>query len=86
MYAVESCQNNKVRAKWNGAKVLLGAPVTFTVEAQQDSLCAISATDKSVELLGNKNKITSDTLDNLQSLIGNRKNAATADIYIPPGL
>ena len=80
-YAVESCQNHKVSAQWNAAKVLPGSPVTFTVEAQQDSLCAISATDKSVELLGNKNKVTSETLENLQSLIGNRKNFNRYDYW-----
>ena len=34
----------------------------FNSKLQPDSLCALSATDKSVDLLGNKNKVKSKTL------------------------
>ena len=38
-------------------QVYPGEDVTLTVTAEADSLCALSATDKSVDLLGNKNKV-----------------------------
>ena len=72
-YHVEACQNHQVKAEWSDEKVYPGAPITFSVSAAPGSLCAISATDKSVELLGNKNKVTSETIGKLQADIGARK-------------
>ena len=72
-YDVEACQNHKVSIKWSREKVCPGTPVTFSVAAQPDSACAMSATDKSVALLGNKNKLTSETIGKLQAEIGDRK-------------
>ena len=72
-YDVEACQQHKVKTDWSEEKVYPGAPVTFSVAAQPDSLCAISTTDKSVDLLGNKNKVTSETIGKLQADIGKRK-------------
>ena len=64
-YDIEACQNHKVSTKWSEEKVYPGTPVTFSVTAQPDSVCAISANDKSVELLGNNNKVTSETIGKL---------------------
>jgi len=43
------------------------------VTAEAGSLCALSATDKSVDLLGNKNKITGERMAELREQIGRRK-------------
>ena len=61
-YDVEACQNHKVKVEWSKPKVYPGSPVSLSKAAEPDSLCAISATDKSVDLLGNNNKVTSETI------------------------
>jgi len=80
-YDVEACQQHKVKADWSEEKVYPGAPVTFSVAAQPDSLCAVSATDKSVDLLGNKNKVTSETIGKLQAEIGDRKTSRSENYW-----
>ena len=40
-------------------QVYPGEDVTLTVNAEAGSLCDLSATDKSLDLLGNKNKVKS---------------------------
>ena len=72
-YDIEACQNHKVSTKWSEEKVYPGTFATFSVTAQSDSLCAMSATDKSVELFDNNNKVTSETIGKLQAEIGDRK-------------
>eukprot|EP00090_Calanus_glacialis_P012233 TRINITY_DN20713_c0_g1_i4.p1 TRINITY_DN20713_c0_g1~~TRINITY_DN20713_c0_g1_i4.p1 ORF type:complete len:1703 (-),score=467.37 TRINITY_DN20713_c0_g1_i4:343-5451(-) len=80
-YDVEACQNHKVKAEWSEEKVYPGSPVTLSVAAEPDSLCAISATDKSVDLLGNKNKVTSETIGKLQAEIGDRKTSRSENYW-----
>ena len=80
-YDVEACQNHKVKAEWSEEKVYPGEPVTFSVAAQPDSLCAVSATDKSVDLLGNKNKVTSESIGKLQAEIGDRKTSRSENYW-----
>jgi len=72
-YKIEACQQHEVSSSWSEKKVNPGSPVTLSVNAESQSLCAISATDKSVELLGNENKITRASIGNLQEDIGRRK-------------
>ena len=80
-YKVEACQNHKVKAEWSEEKVYPGTPVTFSVSAAPNSLCAISATDKSVDLLGNNNKVTSETIGKLQAEIGDRKTSRSENYW-----
>merc|ERR1719233_8880 len=80
-YDVEACQNHKVKAEWSEEKVYPGEPVTFSVAAQPGSLCAVSATDKSVDLLGNKNKVTSESIGKLQAEIGDRKTSRSENYW-----
>jgi alpha-2-macroglobulin len=80
-YDVEACQNHKVEAKWNEEKVSPGSPVKLSVSAAPDSLCAISATDKSVELLGNTNKVTRETIGKLQAELGDRKTSRVENYW-----
>eukprot|EP00092_Neocalanus_flemingeri_P108736 GFUD01139655.1.p1 GENE.GFUD01139655.1~~GFUD01139655.1.p1 ORF type:complete len:1716 (-),score=430.19 GFUD01139655.1:66-5213(-) len=80
-YDIEACQNHKVNAKWSEEKVYPGTPVTFSVAAEPNSLCAISATDKSVDLLGNNNKVTSETIGKLQAEIGDRKTSRSENYW-----
>ena len=80
-YDIEATQNHKVNAEWSEEKVYPGTPVTFSVAAQPDSLCAISATDKSVDLLGNNNKVTSETIGKLQAEIGDRKTSRSENYW-----
>merc|ERR1719458_2304587 len=72
-YKIEACQQHQVAASWNKAKVYPGSDVTLSVTAEPGSLCALSATDKSVDLLGNKNKITGERMAELREQIGRRK-------------
>ena len=72
-YEVEECQQHEVKGEWIKEKVNPGSTVTFSVTAESDSVCAISATDKSVELLGNTNQVTRKTIGKLQAEIGDRK-------------
>merc|ERR1711915_824819 len=72
-YKIEACQQHEVSSSWSEKKVNPGSSVTLSVNAETASLCAISATDKSVELLGNKNKITRASIGKLQKDIGERK-------------
>ena len=55
--------------------------VIFSVTAQSDYLCAISATDKSVELLVNNNKVTRETIGKLQAEIGDRKTSCIENYW-----
>jgi len=72
-YKVESCQAHTVTVEWSETKVYPGTEVNLKVGAEEGSLCALSATDKSVDLLGNKNKVTKEKLGELQEQIGKRK-------------
>jgi len=72
-YEIEACQQHEVSSSWSDKKVNPGSTVTLSVNAESASLCAISATDKSVELLGNTNKVTRASIGKLQKDIGERK-------------
>ena len=72
-YKVEGCQEHRVSTSWNKERVFPGSDVTLTVRAKAGSLCALSATDKSVNLLGNKNSITEEGIEDLRKQIGLRK-------------
>jgi len=72
-YKVEACQEHSVTTAWSQTKVYPGSKVDMTVEAGSGSLCALSATDKAVDLLGNKNKVGRERLGELQVQIGRRK-------------
>merc|ERR1711962_381486 len=74
-YQVEACQEHTVEAEWSADKVYPGEDVTLSVSAQPGSLCALSATDKSVDLLGNDNKISRSRVARLQEEIGRRKSS-----------
>jgi len=80
-YDIEACQNHAVNVEWSETSVYPGTPVTFSVRAQPDSLCAISATDKSVELLGNINKVTRESIGKLQAEIGDRKTSRSENYW-----
>jgi len=67
--------------KFMEENVYPGAPVTLHVGAKAGSLCGVSATDKSVELLGNGNKITRDTVSKIQAQIGDRKTSKSENYW-----
>ena len=48
----------KIFEKGNSLSTKKGFSLKFSSKLQAGSLCALSATDKSVDLLGNKNKVT----------------------------
>ena len=72
-YKVEGCQEHRVSTSWDQEKVSPGSHVTLSVTAKEGSLCALSATDKSINLLGNKNSITVEGIEDLRRQIGLRK-------------
>jgi len=72
-YQVESCQAHTVTVEWSETKVYPGTEVNLKVGAESGSLCALSATDKSVDLLGNNNKVTKEELAQLMVDISSRR-------------
>jgi hypothetical protein len=58
-----------------------GSPVTLSIAVEPDCLCSISATDKSVDLLGNTNTVTSQTIGKLQREIGERKTSRSENYW-----
>ena len=80
-YEVEPCQHHRVKATWSEEKVTPGAEVELAVQADPDSLCALSASDKSVELLGNPNQVTGASLARLQEEIGDRKTSRSENYW-----
>jgi len=80
-YEIEPCQRHKVFSSFSKNKVYPRSSVSLSVSAKEGSLCAISATDKSVELLGNSNKITKQTVSRLQAQIGDRKTSRSENYW-----
>ena len=72
-YTVEACQKHAVSVQWSKATVNPGDPIKFSVSAGSGSRCGVSATDKSVELLDNENKMTKEKVANLLEVISQRK-------------
>ncbi|KAG8221831.1 hypothetical protein J437_LFUL003465, partial [Ladona fulva] len=54
---IEKCLANKVNSKWSDSTLYPGSKTKFTVEATPESLCALTAVDKSVTFLGTGNKV-----------------------------
>ena len=77
IYQVESCQEHKVSVDWEKEKVSPGSNVSLSVDTGTLShpltRCALSVTDKSVNLLGNRNSITEERLEDLKQQISLRK-------------
>jgi len=80
-YEIEPCQRHKVFSAFSKNKVYPRSAVSLRVSAKEGSLCAVSATDKSVELLGNSNKITKQTVSKLQAQIGDRKTSRSENYW-----
>ncbi|XP_037083763.1 LOW QUALITY PROTEIN: murinoglobulin-1-like, partial [Pollicipes pollicipes] len=57
---VEKCFNNQVDVSWDKQTARPGESASFTVSASPDSVCGVSAVDRSTELLGTGNQITVD--------------------------
>ncbi|XP_037082137.1 LOW QUALITY PROTEIN: alpha-1-macroglobulin-like [Pollicipes pollicipes] len=57
---VEKCFNNQVDVSWDKQTARPGESASFTVSASPDSVCGVSAVDRSTELLGTDNQITVD--------------------------
>ena len=81
-YKVEGCEEHKVSMFWEKEKVHPGSNVTLSVTANKGSLCALSVTDKSVNLLGNKNSITGEGIEDLRRQIGLRKVNPTSSYFL----
>ena len=45
-YEVEPCQEHRVTAGWSAEKLAPGSSVNLEISSDQNSLCAVSATDK----------------------------------------
>nr|AFY13481.1 MULTIFUNCin [Semibalanus cariosus] len=70
VFKVDKCFPNTVQVSWDQETVKPGDSASFTVRAAPNSVCGISAVDKSTELLGTSNQITLDTVFNkLQQFI-----------------
>ena len=48
-YEVEPCQEHRVRAAWSAGQVTPGSSVNLEISSDQESLCAVSATDKVIK-------------------------------------
>ncbi|XP_037083771.1 alpha-1-macroglobulin-like isoform X2 [Pollicipes pollicipes] len=55
---VEQCFNNQVDVSWDKETARPGESASFTVSASPNSVCGVSAVDRSTELLGTGNQIT----------------------------
>ncbi|KAF0287976.1 Ovostatin [Amphibalanus amphitrite] len=62
VFEVDKCLPNNVQVSWDQKTVKPGDSASFTVRASPNSVCGISAVDKSTELLGTSNQITLDTV------------------------
>ncbi|KAF0294116.1 Murinoglobulin-1 [Amphibalanus amphitrite] len=72
VFKVDKCFPNTVQVSWDQKTVKPGDSASFTVRASPNSVCGISAVDKSTELLGTSNQITLDTVfSKLQQFIIN---------------
>nr|BAM28692.1 settlement inducing protein complex [Megabalanus coccopoma] len=58
IFPVAKCFPNKVEVSWDKETVKPGDSASFTVKSAPNSVCGISAVDKSTELLGTSNQIT----------------------------
>nr|AFY13480.1 MULTIFUNCin [Balanus glandula] len=73
VFKVNKCFPNTVGVSWDQETVKPGDSASFTIRAAPNSVCGISAVDKSTELLGTSNQITLDTVFNkLDQFIINR--------------
>jgi len=72
-YEVGECQAHDVIVEWGQNEAKPGEDLVLSTKADKGALCALSAVDKSVELLGNDNKVDKKRLGQLQRDIGRRK-------------
>ncbi|EEB14275.1 Ovostatin precursor, putative [Pediculus humanus corporis] len=57
---VEKCLPNRVKTKWSKGVTSPGSNNNFQIETFQNSICALSITDKSVHMFSNLNEVNSD--------------------------
>jgi hypothetical protein len=80
-YDIEPCQEHKVTVNWSTSKTYPGSQLQLEVTSDPLSLCGLAVTDKSVELLGNENKITKESIGKLQAQIGDRKTSRSENYW-----
>nr|AFY13482.1 MULTIFUNCin [Chthamalus fissus] len=69
-FKVAKCFPNQVQVSWDKETVKPGDTASFTIRAAPNSVCGISAVDRSTELLGTSNQITVDSVfDQLRQLV-----------------
>nr|QTP96550.1 adult cement protein 5 [Chelonibia testudinaria] len=61
-FDVEKCFQNQVSVAWNKKQVEPGEQATLEIRGAPYSLCGVSALDRSVELLSDKNKLTAENI------------------------
>ncbi len=71
-FRADSCASQPL-LRWSENKQTPGAEVQLKVEGEAESLCGYSVVDKSVDLVGNRNRITTNRVQELKEAIAKRR-------------
>ncbi|XP_046398811.1 alpha-2-macroglobulin-like protein 1 isoform X2 [Ischnura elegans] len=59
---IKKCFANEVQAEWSDSSLYPGSEASFKIKASPESLCAITAVDKSITFLGKQNNINRESV------------------------